>query len=134
MISDDHHLDEARTPALGDERVDAQRIQVGNQADQDRRGCWVQMCVVLALAGIDGGLYSLASLGVSKVDWRSVGRKDLGIGVESDRYPCLSAQLALNERSLPDCLLGMCPAERPHDILDPLDGKLRNPITYSLDF
>jgi hypothetical protein len=45
MISDDHHLDEARTLGLGDERVDVQRIQVGNQADQGRRGCWVQMFV-----------------------------------------------------------------------------------------
>jgi hypothetical protein len=134
MISDDHHLDEARTPGRGDGKVDAQRIQVGNQADQGRRGCWVRMCVVLASVEIDGGLYSLASLGVLKVGLMNVVLKDQDIGAGSVRYPCLSDYVALDERSLPDCLLGMCPAERPHDILDPLDGKLRNPITYSLDF
>jgi hypothetical protein len=134
MISDDHHLDEARSPGRGGGKVDVQRIQVGNQADQGRRGCWVQMCVVLALVEIDGEWCLWVSLDGLKVGLMNVVLKDLDIRVESDRYPCLSDYVALNERSLPDCLLGMCPAERSHDILDPLDRKLRNPLTYCLDF
>jgi hypothetical protein len=134
MISDDRHLDEARTPELVDGKVDGQRNQVGNQVGQGRRGCWARMSEGLALAGIDGGLYWLASRGGLKVDWRNVEQMDLGIGVGSVRYPYLSAYVALDERSVPDGLLGMCPAERSHDIFDPLHGKLWNPLTHSLDF
>jgi len=92
------------------------------------------MYVVLALVGIDGGLYWLVSLGVLKVGLRSVGRKDLDIGVGSVRCPWLSAHIVARRISLPDGLLRMCPAKRSNDIFDPLDRKLRNALTYSLDF
>jgi hypothetical protein len=100
MISDDHHLDEARSPGLGDGRVDVLKNQVGNQADQDRRGCWVQMCVVLALVEIDGEWCLWVSLDGLKVDWRSVGQMDQDIGAGSVQYPCLSADVIAKKEKL----------------------------------
>ena len=80
--------------------MDAQRIQVGNQADQGRRGYWLQMCVVLALVEIDGEWYLWVSLDGLKVGLMNVVLKDLDIRVESDRYPCLSARVAVKEKKL----------------------------------
>ena len=92
------------------------------------------MYVVPALVGIDGGLYLLASLGGLKVDLTNVGQMGRGIVVGSVRYPWLSAHIAARRINLPDGLLRMCPAKRSHDIFDSLDRKLRNALTYSLDF
>jgi len=58
------------------------------------------MCVVLALVEIDGEWCLWVSLGVLKVGLRSVVLKDLGIGVGSVRYPCLSAHAILKEEKL----------------------------------
>jgi hypothetical protein len=87
MISDDYLAVEARSPELGDERVDVQRIQVGNQADLALKYCWVRMYVAPALVGIGGGSYLLVSLGALKVGWKSAGQMDLDIGVGSDQCP-----------------------------------------------
>ena len=92
------------------------------------------MCVVLALVEIDGEWYLWVSLDGLKVGLMNVVLKDLDIRVESDRYPCLSAHIVARRISLPDGLLRMCPAKRSNDIFDPLDRKLRNALTYSLDF
>jgi len=67
--------------------VDVQKIQVGNWADQGRRGCWARMFEELASVEIGGGWCSLVNLGELKVDWKNVEPMDRGKGVESVRYP-----------------------------------------------
>lgn len=85
MISDDFLAVEARSPGLGDERVDVPRIQVGNQAARELKDCWVRMCVVLAWVGIGGESYLWESLGGLKVGWKSAGQMDLDIRVGNDQ-------------------------------------------------